>query len=245
MAYNKFAGVYDRLMSDCPYDKWIDFILTKAGDIKEAADGACGTGNIAQRLALKGVKVTAFDISNEMLDLAQEKARKNGLAIRYLQQDLTDFELMHKTELVTVCCDGINYLIGEGELHSCFECANRALNEGGMFIFDISSEYKLRHMDGQMYGDDSEELAYIWNNSIVNDVLELSLSFFCRTNNGLYQRFDEVQFQRAYKYDEIIKTLEETGFGKIEVYDNYTDEPANETSLRLTFCAVKRRRNNG
>ena len=245
MAYNKFAGVYDRLMDDCPYDKWIDFILSKAGNVREAADGACGTGNISMRLAERGIKVTAFDISDEMLDLAQEKTRKNGLDIRYLQQDLTEFELMHKTELVTVCCDGINYLVGDGELRACFECANRALNEDGVFIFDVSSEYKLKRMDGQMYGDDSEELAYIWNNSIVNDVLELSLSFFCRTNNGMYQRFDEVQYQKIYKRDYIIRTLEETGFIDIETFDDYTEEPAGESSLRLTFCARKRRQSNG
>ena len=239
MAYNKFAGIYDSLMNDVPYDAWAEFILKKAVGAVEAVDGACGTGNIAQRLAMRGVKVTAFDISEEMLGLAQEKARKNGLSIRYIEQDLTEFELTHKTDLITVCCDGVNYLTEEGEMQACFKCAAEALKNGGRFIFDISSEYKLTAMDGQMYGDDGDEIAYMWNNTVEDGVLEMSLSFFCREDNGLYRRFDETHCQRIYKCDEVIGALENAGFVGIEVYDNYTDRPASDTSERLTFVCRK------
>lgn len=50
MNYEQFALLYDELMNDVPYDKWVEFTeeSLQQADMKEAKilDVACGTGNV-------------------------------------------------------------------------------------------------------------------------------------------------------------------------------------------------------
>ena len=50
MKYEQFALLYDELMNDVPYDKWVEFTeeSLQQADMKEAKilDVACGTGNV-------------------------------------------------------------------------------------------------------------------------------------------------------------------------------------------------------
>lgn len=51
-------------------------------------DLACGTGNITIPLAKRGYDMTGVDISEDMLNIAREKA--DGLDILFLHQSMTD-----------------------------------------------------------------------------------------------------------------------------------------------------------
>lgn len=50
----------------------------------DALDIGCGTGNVALRLARRGLRVTGVDLDPEMLDLARKKAPPD-LSIRWVQ----------------------------------------------------------------------------------------------------------------------------------------------------------------
>ena len=54
-------------------------------------DLACGTGNITIPLAKRGYDMTGVDISEDMLNIAREKA--DGLDILFLNQSMTDLDL--------------------------------------------------------------------------------------------------------------------------------------------------------
>ena len=72
MSYERFAYVYDELMKDAPYDKWLSFIEQQSlRNItfreKNYLDLACGTGEITVELAKHGFDVSGVDLSDEML----------------------------------------------------------------------------------------------------------------------------------------------------------------------------------
>ena len=76
--YQDFAYVYDRLMhEDIDYDKWCDYIenlFTLHGVSPDTlCELACGTGNMTCRMEKRGYKITASDISSDMLSIASEK----------------------------------------------------------------------------------------------------------------------------------------------------------------------------
>ena len=56
-------------------------------------DCACGTGAITIRLARKGFSMIGVDISPEMLEQAASKARKAGLRIPFVCQDMARLQL--------------------------------------------------------------------------------------------------------------------------------------------------------
>lgn len=60
-------------------------------------DVGCGTGNFSMKLAGMGCIVTGIDVSEEMLNVAREKAAEKSLSISYLQMDAT--ELIYQEEI--------------------------------------------------------------------------------------------------------------------------------------------------
>jgi ubiquinone/menaquinone biosynthesis C-methylase UbiE len=50
----------------------------------EALDLGCGTGNVALRLAARGLRVSGLDLSPDMLDIARQKTPA-GAAVRWVQ----------------------------------------------------------------------------------------------------------------------------------------------------------------
>ena len=74
------------------------------------------------------------------------------------------------------------------------------LKEDGLFIFDINSYYKLSTILGNnIYTYSSDEIFYTWENSFEEEVLNMFLTFFVKQDNGLYEKFEEEHFERAYK----------------------------------------------
>ena len=81
--YEEFAQVYDELMKEIDYSKWSDYVqrlfFNSKREIKTVLEFGCGTGNITCNLAQKGLNMTAVDLSEAMLTVADEKADRMGL----------------------------------------------------------------------------------------------------------------------------------------------------------------------
>lgn len=243
--YNGFAYVYDALMQDVDYPKWVDYIelLFKRYGVKprQIVDLACGTGNVTILLKERGYEVIGIDQSEDMLFVAREKARKRGMNIPFIFQDMRHISLHHAVDAMTCICDGINYISSEEELDLVFEGVYRYLNPNGIFVFDISSYYKLSSIiANNTFVRTEEDVAYIWENYFDrrSRVCEMELSFFVKEGE-YYKRFDEIHYQRAYHAEEIVKHLEKNGFEDIGVYQPFTLKPPSKKAERIFFAARK------
>lgn len=243
--YSGFAQVYDFLMNDFDYDSWVEYIedvlsseLIKSPKI---LDLACGTGNITNRLAQKGYKLTGVDISPDMLTLAQDKAQKLGVKVKYLNQDISDLKINDKFDSVLCMCDGINYITDKSKLMGVFQNIYSSLEDRGIFIFDISSFYKISEILGNnTYAENYEDVSYIWENYFDEDsnICEFDLTIFIRKEE-LFARYQETHKQRAYKSEELYKLLMEIGYREVGIYDNYTCNKENSLSERINFICKK------
>ena len=246
-AYNEFAPFYDRLMADVNYRAWADYLielLQANGVLPEQAvfDCACGTGEITLRLHRAGYRMTGADVSARMLEIAQKKARKAGAKIAFVQQELQELNVHKPVCAITCACDGVNYLLSKEDVLAFFSGANRALKDGGLLLFDVSSAYKLEHiLGGQTFGEDEPECTYLWQNCFDPEsrLLEMRLAFFTPDGKGAYKRFDERHVQRAHTQEELTEQLKRTGFSIVGVYDAFTKEDPNPTSERIQFVAQK------
>ena len=110
-------------------------------------DLACGTGNITIPLAKRGYDMTGVDISEDMLNIAREKAE--GLDILFLNQSMTDLDLFGTMGAFLCMIDGINYVLPPKSLLTLFTKIKTCfIDPDGLFIFDISTEYKLKNVIG-------------------------------------------------------------------------------------------------
>jgi SAM-dependent methyltransferase len=255
-AYKQFAFVYDRLMEDMPYAEWLRFARQcweRYGIPKSVADLGCGTGSISIPLARSGFEVFGIDLSADMLTVARSKwdespqqaIRSGSGSVRWLQQDMRDWELREPVDSVLSFCDCINYLTEEADVEAAFRATFRGLKEGGVFLFDVHAPMQLKRYDAeQPFILDERDVAYIWTCDFEADRCEIEhhLTIFSREGqerDARFMRFEEVHVQRAYEPAWIRGALTRAGFSKIELFADFTFEPAGEHAERLFFAAVK------
>ncbi len=239
-SYKEFSQIYDLLMNDIDYKKWTSFLISKIGLNKnKILEAACGTGSITCILSEKNYKVTAFDLSEDMLMRAYDKVGRNR-GVKLLNQNMINFEIDDKFDAAICCCDGVNYL-KEDEVFLFFNRINKHLNKGNKFVFDISTEYKYKTMYNENYVYDDGEVFYVWENMFNEDSnsVDIEINFFINDSKEKYDRITEIQTQYIHSVDETQRILRCSGFDNIEVYDNYNDTAYDKKSLRAVFCCTK------
>lgn len=164
--YNDFSLIYDRFQ-EIDYNKFINFykevFYRNNYEPHSIIDLGCGSGEITVLLGREGYDVTGIDISSDMLSIAQNKAFDSGVDITFLNQDMTEFDVLDKADAVISSLDCINYLSCLNDVKKTFSCVYESLKPNGIFVFDINSEYKLSNILGNntfVYQDD--EAYCVW-----------------------------------------------------------------------------------
>ena len=235
--YSTFAEVYDTFMDNVPYDEWIKNIICnlKKHGIENGLvlDLGCGTGTITEGLAKNGYDMIGVDSSADMLAIAKEKNVKSGFDILYLCQDIVDFELYGTVRAIVSCCDTLNYITEPEDLLKVFKWVNNYLEPDGVFLFDVNSEYKYKELlSDNTFAEAREDSSFIWENTfdVESGINEYALTLFIKEDNGLYNRYEEFHYQRAYSKDELAHLLKDAGL-KIEKIE--------ETEDRLYYTVTK------
>lgn len=244
-AYTAFAGCYDRLMRDVDYDGWAayldEFLFAHGRPIKSVLDCACGTGAISLRLQKRGYLVTGLDRSADMLRIAMEHARRSGVTMPFVQQDMRFIQLHRPVDAIVCACDGVNYLTSMADVGAFLSSARDALQPGGLLLFDCSSEYKLFKVLGDhAFGEAEEEYVYLWQNHYDAKAKLSQMQLTCLIKQGmLYERFDERHVQRAHSIGELTGALEAAGFAQVRAYAAFTKNEACAKSERIQYAAVR------
>ncbi len=243
--YHILSRVYDQ-MQEIDYKEFADYYeaVFERYDIKPelVLDLGCGTGNITLELAERGYDMIGLDASPEMLEIAMEKAREREKEILFLHQDMTEFELYGTVGAMVCALDGVNYLTEEGQLERMLKLLHYYLDPGGIFIFDLNTEYKYQKiLDGRTFVYDTEDGYCAWSNEYdeIDKICYFDLNFFLKNEDETYSRQDEYQEERAYSIAEVKKAIADCDLTCLGIFDNLSFEPAGEDSERI-FVVVRR-----
>lgn len=242
--YANLSLVYDKLM-DVDYNQWTNFLVeyfkkeNRELKYKKCLELGCGTGNMTVNLKKLGMDVTAIDSSDDMLTKAEEKLRQLRFKVNFLKQDIRSFNLNRKYQYIFSFCDCFNYILKDEEIKKSFTNIYNHLEEEGYFIFDISTEYKLKEVIGEKtFTLNQEDVCYIWDNYIVDDTIEMYITFFVKEGK-LYKRFDEKHVQYMHRVDKLEQLLKDVGFKGVEIFDDYNLSPFTDKSMRSVFVVKK------
>ncbi|WP_141431450.1 class I SAM-dependent methyltransferase [Bacillus sp. 03113] len=248
MSYEKFAYLYDSLMKDVPYEKWVSLIERKKEKYKVKGnrflDLACGTGELSIRLANAGYEVTGVDLSSDMLAVAQSKSGQNEKRIFFIEQNMCELQLTETYDFVGIFCDSLNYLETNTDVIQTFKIVSNHIKNGGLFLFDVHSLFKINDIFvDQSFTFKEEEVCYIWDCYLgeYENSVEHELTFFQLDQaSGHYHRYDELHKQRTFPIEKYVEWLDFAGFEVLEVIADFFDMDPVEQSERIFFIARKK-----
>lgn len=245
-AYEALAASYDRLTNDVDYRATVDFyrdILEQEGlHPRTAVDLACGTGTVSLLLARQGLDVTGVDLSEEMLTMAQQKAEGLENPPRFVRQSLQQLTLPRGVDLAVCALDSLDYITDPQDCAEAIRRVYRALNPGGIFIFDVNTPEKLRAMDGQVFLDEDEDVYCVWRGEFEEEtnICSYGMDLFQRQGR-LWRRSFEEHREYAYSAEQLTCFLKAAGFTGIRVYGDRRMEPPQAGEQRIYLKARKGR----
>lgn len=138
--YCDYAYYYNAFYQDKDYSAeagQIDELLKKYGSsIKKIINYGCGTGRHDIELSKRGYCCTGIDISRMMIDVAVKNARQKGLQINFSTADVRTYEPAEKYDAVISLFHVMSYQNSNDDIMAAFRSARKALDKGGLFLFD-------------------------------------------------------------------------------------------------------------
>ena len=243
-AYEALAASYDRLTNDVDYEATVDFyyeILKREGlKPRTAVDLACGTGSVAAILAKRGLAVTGVDMSEEMLTVAQQKCCDLENPPRFVCQSLQRLWLPRGVDMAVCALDSLDYVTNPEDCKEAIRRAYKALNPGGIFIFDVNTPEKLRAMDGQVFLDEDDDVYCVWRGEFdeKTNICSYGMDLFQREGTLWHRSFEEHR-EYAYSQAQLTGFLKAAGFTQIGVYADRRFEAPRDGEQRIYFKARK------
>ena len=245
-AYHDLAVSYDRLTSDVDYKAIVAFyhaILEKENiHPKSAVDLACGTGSVALLLAEEMDRVIGVDMSEEMLTVALQRAQEQENRPLFVCQMLQELRLDRAVDLAVCALDGLDYILDPADCKEAIRRVYKALNPGGIFIFDVNTPEKLRAMDGQVFLDEDDDVYCVWRGEFdeQTNICSYGMDLFQRRGD-VWQRSFEEHREYAYTVEQLTEYLRSAGFTHIRVYADGKLEAPKAGEQRIYFSARKGR----
>ncbi|MDN6640529.1 MAG: class I SAM-dependent methyltransferase [Tetragenococcus sp.] len=241
-AFETFALIYDQVMDEQLYDEWLAFTFRHLKKEKQLLELACGTGELALRFAKKGYDVTALDLSEDMLTVANQQAQSEQVDVQFVQGDMLDLSDIGSFEVVTCYSDSICYLANEEEVQTAFNEVYQVLKKDGVFLFDVHSLYQMdKVFPDYDYHYQAEDFAFLWESypGEAPHSIEHFLIFFIKDEEDTFTREDELHLERTYPLATYQSLLEKAGFSQVELYADFRDSEPTETSQRWFFVCHK------
>jgi SAM-dependent methyltransferase len=212
---------------------------------KTLLDLCCGTGQLSVYFLERGYRVVGLDLSGDMLKYARENSLPFIVArqARFVEGDTSHFEFDETFGLVVATFDALNHLPDMQALEGCFRSTQAVLESGGTFIFDLNTRKGLEKWNG--VNIDPREDIFLLNRAIYDEITVKALTKitgFVRTEEGLYQRFDETVYNTVFEMQTVMDVLLRSGFqtayfARSSALDTPIDNPEGED--RVFFVARK------
>jgi SAM-dependent methyltransferase len=236
--YEGLASIYDYVMRHVDYVHWANHVHSllrrHGGDPHHLLELACGTGSVACALAAQGCAVTGYDISEEMICVAREKAHAQGDLLRFHVGDLRDLGEIGPFDGAICLYDSFNYLLSLADVALALGQVHDVLSPGAVFIFDVCTERNSVDHFGDVR-DTERGPGFVYSRHSYYDADErLQFNTFnIRLEDG--SRRQEKHVQRIYLHDDLVACIDASPFDLLEALDGFTQRRGSEESDRVHF----------
>ncbi len=232
-------------------------IIEAAG--QPALDLGCGSGRLLLPLLQAGLDVDGCDYSADMVAVCRERLAAEKITTNLINQPMHGLDLPRRYKTIFAC--GV---IGLGGSKHLTRLAMRRVYEhlrpGGAFAFDYQVPWNDPPYLKGWLPENRRSLPLAWfppqRNTLSNgDELETEVQIFSqdpleqvsvhkfrarlwRDGQVIKEEIHTMKIE-AYNKNELLLMLELAGFDNVEIYGDYSDEPATMDHENLVFIAWK------
>lgn len=229
--YSVLAAYYDGGWSD--YSGYaaelIERLAAESGrHFDSICDAACGTGLLLQALDDGRRRLSGYDRSREMIELAEARLFRAELAVGDLREPPP---CPGPVDLVTCMYDAANYLLDEAELGAFLRNARSLVGPDGVLVMDCNDASMYAERDGQVHHrlidgvGIRERLAFTPGPpAVATTVFE-------------FPHARERHVQRAWEPTEVESLMERSGWTVLDSLDVMDDE-RDERSGKVVYIGV-------
>ncbi|MDE6844904.1 MAG: class I SAM-dependent methyltransferase [Lachnospiraceae bacterium] len=250
-AFHDYAYYYNMFYRDKDYAgeaQVVNEIIEKYGKQnieKRILNIGCGTGRHDLELNKLGYKIHGIDLSDDMISIAKDNV-PDGDAFLYEVQDARSFKVKSPYDIIISLFHVMSYQNTNEDLNRVFQCVNRALKEGGIFVFDAwygpgvlsdRPEVRVKRVEDEknLFVRIAEPIMYP-NENIVG--VQYNVNIVDKTNWQVRQ-INEVHNMRYFFKPEMEEMLRQNGFRLVECLDCSTLKIPNFNSWTTYFIAEK------
>lgn len=239
--YSELAPVYDFVMSHVDYTGWCWYIkkIHKKFKVpeKEILELGGGTGKLASLFSrASGWNWVLTDRSAEMI--REARLKKELKETPMLIQDCRHPALRRRFGFIVFLYDGINYLLSKQELLFCLREIKKILKNGGLFLFDVTTEANSKkYFQNETFFEEEDHCSYI-RESRYNPRRRLQFNhfrIFIKDPSGMYHLQEESHMQHVFRLSDIEDAIVRGGLEIEGVWEGFTFRRADQRSERVHF----------
>ncbi len=210
---------------------------------KKIADFGCGPGLYTTKLAQRKAAVTGIDFSKRSIQYAQDVASREGLSIRYVNQNYLEFQTDERFDLILmIMCDFC--ALSPSQRKIMLRKFHTMLESGGTVLLDVYSLAAFQERQeaaiyeaNQLYGFWSPDDYYGFLNTFKYDKEKVVLDKYTIIEPERTRTiYNWLQF---FSHDALKEEFEECGFVVESLYSDVAGSPFTPESNEYAIVAKK------
>jgi len=220
--------------------------------VREVLDVACGNGRHILGLAHRDYQCVGQDYTPEQVQIAQARAKREGISVKLLQGDAT--RMKYESKFDAALAIRILFLLPDDDsVLTCLRQVHRALKSGGIMVCDIANPF----YDGEnWFSLKSIQQGHYFKETRVPGMRSISIDrvqdFDSLHGKALWNEthvieapdgvhiFREHEHLRLLTYWDILHYLQAAGFKEIKCYPDWKIKPPKKPKAEwLVFVSRK------
>ena len=193
-------------------------------------DLPCGQGRHAIELARRGYDVTGVDLSPFLLKVAEERGRVAGVRVRWLSGDMREPIAGERFDVVLNLFTSLGYFADEADDRKVVDAAAAMLVPGGRFLLEVINGERLMASFQEREWFTVGQAAVVERRSLDRSARRMVVERTVTTADETEINLHAIRLYSRHDVDAILRVA---GFGRVDLYGDWSGEPLTPESLRV------------
>lgn len=211
-------------------------------------DIGCSSGRLVLDYLAQGIDIDGVDISPEMIALCRQNAQKRGLNPSLYVQDMTELNLPRRYRTILIPSSSLQLLLNPAQPPAALKRVYEHLEPGGVCISSFMTLWQPGEpLESEFTQEATSEDGFLvrragwWRYNPATGLDETRDVWEVLSDGKVVESETHVQSPatRSYTQEQALALFRRAGFQNIQVFSEFTFDPAQPTDSLFTVLGVK------